>query len=177
NATLASPTAWMQDLRYSIDLTQLVALSHNLEIFGQLPPTGSVTSYVRVTHVYDRGHGKGAVIHWERDLVLNEPGQLISRMHARALARGNGGFGGEPSPKRNRKIAPERPPDYSVEWQTGKAQPLLYRLSGDRNALHADPQVAADAGFARPILHGLCTLGIVAFNLMKIARYSDTSQI
>src|SRR5690606_32687224 len=56
NATLASPTAWMQDLRYSIDLTQLVALSHNLEIFGQLPPTGSVTSYVRVTHVYDRGH-------------------------------------------------------------------------------------------------------------------------
>lgn len=177
NATLASPTAWLQDLKHSIDLTQLVALSHRLNVFNQLPSAGSVTSYVRVTHVYDRGIGKGAVIHWERTLVLNESGQIISRLHARALARGNGGFGGEPSPKRNDEFVPDRPSDYSVEWQTTKAQSLLYRQSGDLNPLHVDPEIASDAGFARPILHGLCTLGIVAFNLMKIARYSDTSQI
>lgn len=177
NATLASPTAWMQDLGHSIDLTQLVAISHSLEIFKNIPSTGSVTSYVRVTHVYDRGIGKGALIHWERDLILNEPGQLISRLRGIALARGNGGFGGAPSPKRNDDIVPDRPSDYSVEWQTCNAQPLLYRLSGDLNPLHADPEVANNAGFARPILHGLCTLGMVAFNLMKIARDKKTSQI
>jgi len=177
NAVLASPSAWMQDLKYTIDLTQLVALSHHLEVFNKLPPTGSVTSYVRVTHIYDRGIGKGAVIHWERDLVLNGPGQLISRMHARALARGNGGFGGEPSPERHRQNVPVRPSDYSVQWQTSHSQALLYRLSGDSNPLHADPEIARSASFTRPILHGLCTLGIVAFNLMKIARCSDASQI
>jgi len=74
--------------------------------------------------------------------------------------RGEGRFGGESSPKTGNE-APNRPPDKVVEMKTLSQQALIYRLSGDMNPLHADPQFAAMAGFPRPIIQGLCTFGFV----------------
>ncbi|MGH9113207.1 MAG: MaoC family dehydratase, partial [Acidimicrobiales bacterium] len=61
---------------------------------------------------------------------------------------------------------PERAPDHEVTYPTRIDQALVYRLSGDRNPLHSDPKFAAMAGFARPILHGLCTYGFTGRALL-----------
>lgn len=174
---LASPTAWMWEPGNGIDGQQLVALSHELEIFHELPTAGTVTSQVRVTNVFDRGREKGALIHWERSLTDAVSGKLLSRLSARALARGNGGFGGAAPPARAVEHIPDRQPDFHEMWNTTKAQALIYRLSGDDNLLHVDPVVAQGAGFERPILHGLCSLGAVAFLIVKIACAGEPSRL
>jgi len=176
-ATLGSPAAWMWEPDSYIDGKHLVALSHDLEIFHELPTAGTVISQVRVTDVFDRGREKGALIHWERDLTDVASGKLLSRMRARALARGNGGFEGPPPPGRTAERIPERPADFQEKWATTRAQALIYRLSGDANLLHVDPAVAQEAGFKRPILHGLCSLGIVSFLIIKIACAGDPGQL
>lgn len=174
---LGAPTAWMWESDSHINGPHLVALSHDLEIFNELPIAGTVNSHVKVTDVFDRGEGKGALIHWERDLTDANSGKLLSRMRARALARANGGFGGiKPSPRPD-EIIPERPADFHEKWTTIRAQALIYRLSGDRNPLHVDPNVALNAGFERPILHGLCSLGIACFLIIKTACGGDPAKL
>lgn len=164
-AVVASPTDWMRDPSSGIDLSQLVALSHHIEILCPFPAAATVHSRVTVTDVFDRGASKGAVIHWERELFEASSGTRLAVLRARALARNNGGFGGATPPLRTSDALLSETPEVTLEWPTQPIQGLLYRLSGDFNPLHSDPMVAAAAGFERPILHGLCTLGICGFVL------------
>ena len=164
-AVVASPTEWMRDESWGIDWTQLVALSHQLEVFRTIPVAATVRSHVTVTDVLDRGASKGAVIHWERELVDASTGMTLAVLRAKALARNNGGFGGPLAPPRTSDEVPGEPPEVTLQWPTQPMQGLLYRMSGDLNPLHSDPMVAEAAGFQRPILHGLCTLGICGFVL------------
>jgi acyl dehydratase len=94
--------------------------------------------------------------------------------------RGDGGFGGKPTGAPKPHVIPkDRVPDESIEVPTSLNQSLLYRLSGDLNPLHVDPAVARGAGFDRPILHGLCTFGIMGYALMRQlcgARDSDVKR-
>lgn len=173
STALASPAAWMWVPGNPFDARHLVALSHDLQVFSELPVEATVTSQVRVTDVYDRGPGRGALIHWERDLKDADSGRLLSRLRARALARKDGGFGGKAPPPRAAQHIPDRAPDHVELWPTTSAQGLLYRLSGDENPLHVDPAVAEVAGFERPILHGLCSLGIVGFIVIKLICLGD----
>jgi acyl dehydratase len=172
-AVLASPGFWMQEPDTGIDWRQLVAGGHMINLHAPLPTSGTVISSTKVTDVFDRGRDKGALIHWERDLVDKSTGQLIAHIRCSAFARGDGGFGGSHSPPRNVKITPTRPADHQFDWQTTPGQALLYRLSGDMNPLHASPEVAKSAGFDRPILHGLCTLGIAGFQLVANCAGAD----
>ena len=122
-----------------------------------MPAAGTVLASSRVVAAYDKGD-KGAVV--EREMQLRDTGgTLLVSLLRTVFARGDGGFGGpseSPVPHR----VPERSADTVLEFATRPDQALLYRLCGDRNPLHADPVVAASAGFPRPILHGLCTYGI-----------------
>ncbi|MFW5739587.1 MAG: MaoC family dehydratase, partial [Myxococcota bacterium] len=94
------------------------------------------------------------------------------------IVRGAGGFGGEPPPRRDEGKVPEREPDFRVEQKTLEEQALLYRLSGDTNPLHADPAVAAKAGFDRgPILHGLATLGFAARAVVSATCEGDADRL
>ena len=72
-------------------------------------------------------------------------------------------------PARSSRSTPSRttPPDASIDLPTRPEQALYYRLNGDDNPLHSDPEIAARAGFPRPILHGLCTLGVVCHALVR----------
>ena len=77
------------------------------------------------------------------------------------------GFGGPGGPVKKPHPEPDRAPDVTLDLHTRPEQALVYRLNGDHNPLHIDPEVAAKAGFAQPILHGLCTFGVVCHALMK----------
>jgi acyl dehydratase len=153
------------------DLTQVLHGDHELVVHGPIPTSGSVSQSGRVTAVHDRG--RGAVVVVEVESRLERTGELLFTNRAGVYVRGEGGFGGDPGPARANE-PPERPPDQVVESTTLPQQALLYRqVSGDRNPLHADPGFAAFAGFERPILHGLCTYGVVAKAILGAAMGGD----
>ncbi|SOZ18272.1 putative (R)-specific enoyl-CoA hydratase [Cupriavidus taiwanensis] len=161
-AVLASSSDWMRDSGTGIRWEKLVALSHDICLSAPLPTSGSVLGRTTVDSVHDRGAERGAIINWRRAVIDEVSGKELGTITAQALARANGGFGGEPPVRRSHPGFPPRDADYLIEWTTQPDQALLYRLSGDFNPLHADPEVAVEAGLERPILHGLCNLGIAA---------------
>jgi acyl dehydratase len=110
-----------------------------------------------LTRYYDKGRDKGALVVAEFD-TLRSDGQKLCTSVVTMFARGDGGFGGPDAPKKPLRF-PDRPPDGEFPAAPPVDLPLVYRLSGDTFALHVDAEVAREAGFEKPILHGLCTLG------------------
>lgn len=159
--TLATVVAWGAGItpeQIGIDRHRTLHGEESLVLHRCLPPYGAVVADSRVVAVYDKGE-KGAVI--ERETVLRDAvtGELLVTMTRSAFARADGGFGG-PSQSPPVHEPPQRAADAVLEFPTRRDQALLYRLCGDRNPLHADPEIARAAGFGNPILHGLCTYGI-----------------
>ena len=107
----------------------------------------------------------------------DERGDLISRGEVTLVLLKDGRFGGERPPKSDRGTAPEREPDFETRERVGSAQALLYRLNGDYNPLHADPEYAAKVGFDRPILHGLCTFGYAGRAVVSRACGGDPNRL
>ncbi|MBU1671198.1 MAG: MaoC family dehydratase N-terminal domain-containing protein [Actinobacteria bacterium] len=138
-----------------INLLMLLHGEQYLEIRKQPPVSGKLTTYPRVARVYDKG--KGALIELEAE-TKDEAGDVVYYNVFGTFIRGEGGFGGEKGPAPGNE-PPERAPDKVVEMKTLPQQALIYRLSGDINPLHADPNFASMAGYDKPILHGLCTFG------------------
>lgn len=150
-----------------INLSQILHGEQELTVHRAIPTSGEVSQHGRVAAIYDKGKGALAVV--EVVSVLKKTGEDLFTNRSSIYVRGEGGFGGEPGPKAS-GIPPDREPDHIVESPTLPQQALLYRMvSGDKNPLHADPGFAAFAGFERPILHGLCTYGIVAKALVDHA--------
>ncbi|GAA1922993.1 MaoC/PaaZ C-terminal domain-containing protein [Streptantibioticus ferralitis] len=139
-----------------VDLAAVLHGGQRVELHRPIPVTGRATQSSKVAAVYDKG--KAAIIVLRSD-VADQDGPLWT-CDTQIFVRGEGGFGGDrgPSPRLD---LPQRAPDRVVERATREEQALLYRLSGDWNPLHADPEFAKPAGFDRPILHGLCSYGIV----------------
>jgi acyl dehydratase len=145
------------------DRAMLVHAEQYVELHGPLPVAGTVRTYSTVTGIYDKG--SGALVESESlavDAATDEP--LITSRSG-TFIRGEGGFGGERG-SAEPWLLPDRQPDRKVVYATRPEQALLYRLSGDRNPLHADPKFAARGGFSRPILHGLCTYGFTGRALL-----------
>lgn len=130
-----------------------------LDMFGVIPSTGCGTVTKTVTNVYDKG--KAAIVVVVSELILAGTTTPLARSTSSVFIRGAGGFGGDRGPSDSTK-PPKREPDRELRASTRHDQALLFRLSGDRNPLHSDPVAAAPFGFAKPILHGLCTYGIAA---------------
>jgi acyl dehydratase len=127
-----------------------------IELHASIPTSGTLTTTPVIKAVYDKG--KAAVVVVETETV-DQKGRLLFRNTSSIFARGEGGFGGDRGPSGPRNVPPDRPPDKSVAMKTLPQQALIYRLSGDYNPLHADPDFAKLGGYDRPILHGLCTFG------------------
>jgi acyl dehydratase len=127
-----------------------------IDLRAPLPTSGTITTTPKITAVYDKG--KGAVVVVETQSV-DARGNLLFVNTASIFVRGEGGFGGDRGPSGAKNVPPDRSPDKSISYKTLPQQALLYRLSGDMNPLHADPDFAKLGGFDRPILHGLCTYG------------------
>ncbi|MBT4489417.1 MAG: 3-alpha,7-alpha,12-alpha-trihydroxy-5-beta-cholest-24-enoyl-CoA hydratase [Rhodospirillaceae bacterium] len=141
------------------DYTQVLHGEQRLELYRDLPPEGTLIADAHVAEAYDKGEGKGALVLSEINVRLKSDGEPLFKVGSTIFARGDGGFGGPTGNGPAPHPTPERDPDVTCELETRVDQALLYRLSGDRNPLHADPVLAQKVGFPVPILHGLCTYG------------------
>jgi len=171
-ANVLSNTRLLDDCGW--DYARILHAGEHLLIHRPLPDVGALTLDSRVSALRDLGAERGALIDYETD-ARDARGEAIFTVQRTILARGDGGFGGtgEGGPAAHR--LPVRPPDLVCPLATRSDQALLYRLSGDRNPLHADPRTAQAAGFDAPLLHGLCTWGIACRAiLVTICEYDVT---
>ncbi|WP_405754932.1 MaoC/PaaZ C-terminal domain-containing protein [Streptomyces sp. NBC_01411] len=156
-----------------IDLRQILHAGQELEIHRPLPAAGTATLASRVVEVWDKG--KAAVI--VRESTASGPdGEPLWTSRMQIWARGAGGFGGDPGPQTH-ESTPDRRPDTVCDTPTGPQQALLYRLNGDLNPLHADPEFARAAGFHRPVLHGLASYGLVCKALVGELLDGDATRL
>lgn len=163
---LCHPGFWLRDPRTGVDAVRLVHGEQGIKLHRLLPVEGELIGRTRVTGIVDKGKEKGALLYSEKE-VRDVHGVLYATTSSTTFLRGDGGFGGPSGPVKTPHPEPEGEPDHVVDLPTRPEQALYYRLNGDDNPLHADPNVAAKAGFPRPILHGLCTFGIVTHALLR----------
>lgn len=141
----------------SFNLMSLLHGEQSIEVTGPLPTAAKSSTTGRVAEIWDKGKAALVVVEATTE---DGAGNTLCVNRFSLFLRGEGGFGGDPGPSSSGEAPPERVPDLVVETPTLEQQALLYRLSGDPNPIHADPDMAKMAGFERPILHGLCSYGI-----------------
>lgn len=147
------------------DLTGVLHGEQDLIFHKPIPVEGTLTTEGEITHIYDKGADKGALVVAE-SVTSHSSGQKLFTGVCTVFCRKDGGFGGPDSPKELVEF-PDRPPDFEEEARPSPDQPLIYRLSGDIFALHVDPQFAKLSGFDKPIMHGLCTHGYACRAVIK----------
>ncbi|MFE9327620.1 MaoC/PaaZ C-terminal domain-containing protein [Nocardia sp. NPDC052278] len=141
----------------NFDMRRMLHGEHEVELLRPIDAAGSVRTEGRVVEVYDKGDAALAIL---ESTSTDENGDVVFVNRYSLFLRGAGGFGGPASPDRPKPVRPDREPDAAIKVETLPQQALLYRLNGDLNPIHADPEAADRAGFPRPILHGLATFGI-----------------
>lgn len=170
--TLATVIAWgARDVRtLGVDYSKVLHGEQRLTLHRPLPVAARLSASTRTKSIHDKGASKGALIVSEITIADAETGDLLCTLEPTHFARGDGGFAdisGDSGPARLPHGVPDHPADAICFLETLPAQPLLYRLLGDRNVLHADPEAARKAGFERPILHGMCTYGMCCHAVLK----------
>ena len=156
-----------------IDLSQVVHGSQAITLRAPLPTTGSATVRTTLTDVWDKG--KAAVI-WQEGTATSPSGEHLWTTRSSIFVKGEGGWGGDRGSSSPVDL-PDRTPDADTTYDVTPQQAMLYRLCGDRNPLHADPEFAKGAGFPAPILHGLCSYGIVLRELTTALLGGDATRV
>lgn len=174
---LGYPGFWLQDPATTVDVIRLVHGEQGLQLHRPVPVASELIGQTRITGLVDKGPGRGALLYTEKTLTDAASGDLVATATATTVLRADGGFGGDPGPMKPPHPTPSGQPDQVVDLSTRPEQALLYRLLGDDNPLHADPAMAAAAGFPRPILHGLCTFGTVTHALLRALCGYDPARL
>jgi acyl dehydratase len=174
---LGGPGFWMRNEKTGVDWKKILHGEQGLTLHRPLPAAGTVIGRTRVKDIIDKGAGKGALMFTERSILDQASGAPIATLSSTTVMRGDGGFGGPAGSPPAPHPLPKRPPDAALDIATLPQAALIYRLSGDMNPLHADPKVAAAAGFARPILHGLCSFGIAGRAVLRLACGNDPARL
>src|SRR5689334_17136898 len=169
--TFASVAAWGAGPgEMNLNRLMVVDGERDITFHKAFPTSAHMTADSSVIEVHDKGKDKGVVIR-HQTVLRDDKGEKLATLVASRFARGDGGFGGpnlaQPEPHR----MPARSPDRTIDIATRPDQALIYRLCGDRNPLHSDPEFARRAGFPRPILHGMCTYGITCRGILQ--TYAD----
>jgi len=167
SVVLGHPGIWYRHPDTGIDWVKVLHAEQSLAVHRPLPVAGTVVSTARVTAIVDKGPGKGAFVSTAREVRGETDGAHYATVVSTIFCRGDGGFGGPNTKQPGPQAIPERPPDAVCDLPTLRQSALLYRLNGDDNPLHADPDVAGAAGFKAPILHGLCTFGFAAHAILR----------
>jgi len=174
---VGTPGAWFSDPATGITFSRLVNAGVSATFHAPLPSQGEVTGRTRVKTLADRGKDKGALLVTQRRLSDSQSGRLLCEVETTYLLLADGGFGGPPPPPTPAPPGHPSAPDEVIDFPTLPQAALIYRLTGDTNPLHVDPARAILAGFDRPILHGLCTLGMVIHRLVFARCGYDPSRL
>jgi len=174
---LAYPGFWARESDTGIDWRRLLHAEQAIELHAPLPVEGLVVGRNRVSGLWDKGEAKGTLMQQVREME-DADGRPLATVTQLTLLRGDGGRGsaGDGAPPEPHSL-PQRSADAVCNLPTLPQAALIYRLSGDYNPLHADPAVAAAAGFPRPILHGMCTMGVAAHAVLRSVLNYDAARI
>jgi acyl dehydratase len=169
--TFASVAAWGAGPG-EMNLNRVMVVDGERDITFHKPfaVAAHITADSTVLDAFDKGKDKGAVIR-HQTVLKDDKGEKLATLIASRFARGDGGFGGPSEGQPEPHKVPSRSPDRTIDITTRPDQALIYRLCGDRNPLHSDPEFAKRAGFPRPILHGMCTYGITCRGVLQ--TYAD----
>ncbi|WP_018000671.1 MaoC/PaaZ C-terminal domain-containing protein [Paracoccus sp. N5] len=180
-SVLGENTDWSSDPRLGLTTSGLLHGEEHLVLHRPLPVSGEVRCHTRFSEVFDLGAERGALLVMDRRIETTA-GEVLAELRRIEFARADGGFGG-PAPGRGRvdlaalAAMPEREPDRQFVFDIDPATPLIYRLSGDLVAIHVDPEAARQAGFDRPILHGLSTFGFCCQAVLLAAANGDGARL
>ncbi|MPZ56662.1 MAG: 3-alpha,7-alpha,12-alpha-trihydroxy-5-beta-cholest-24-enoyl-CoA hydratase [Rhizobiales bacterium] len=177
--TLASVLGWpgrLTDPAFGIDARMVVAASLKVVLHRPLRTQETLTSDPRVVEIIDKGPGKHAILQSARTLVAKD-GTMVATVENTSIARGHGGFGGRVTDTPEPPPAPERVPDAMCDLPTPPNLALIFRLMGDENPLHVDPESAKKSGFPRPILHGAATFGIAAHAVLRTCAGYEAARL
>ena len=174
--TFASVAAWGAGPgEMNLNRVMVVDGERDVTFHKPLATAAHITADSSVLAVYDKGKDKGAIIR-HQTILRDADGEKLATLVASRFARGDGGFGGPSEGQPEPHLVPSRAPDRTVDISTRPDQALVYRLCGDRNPLHSDPEFATKAGFPEPILHGMCTYGITCRGVLQTyADYDPTA--
>jgi acyl dehydratase len=164
---LSHPGFWLKDPIYKVNWVKVLHAEQAFTIHRPLAGAGEVRGEFKVVGIEDKGPDKGALLHVEKTLYDVADGTKLATVRSTNLLRGDGGQGNVGTPVQPAEPLAAGKPDRIVEIPTLERAALIYRLSGDWNPLHADPRIARQAGFDRPILHGLCTYGIACRAILR----------
>jgi len=174
---LGTPGFWPMAPELGWDWPRILHGEQTLKLFRPLELGQLVNGRIEITNLADKGVGKPALVRAKR--VLTTPtDRLIAEMEEVWVLRGAGGFGGSRELSgQSAAVMPDRPADAMLDLPTASNQAMLYRLTGDRNPLHVDHGTAQAAGFERPILHGLATMGLVGRALAHLCCGGDPAAL
>lgn len=164
---ICHPGAWVKEPELEVDWVRLLHGEQSFAIHRPLSPGRTYVGAYRVANVIDKGPGKGAMLYLEKALTDKDSGQLVATVTSTYVLRGDGGCGGTTDTPPAVHAIPDSPATDSISLSTLPQAGLIYRLSGDYNPIHASPGIARKAGFERPILHGLCTMGIATRAILQ----------
>jgi acyl dehydratase len=156
------------------NLAMLLHGEQEIILHEPLPTAAKLVTGAHIPEIYDKG--KAALVILESEAKDAESGKPLFTNRFSLFIRGEGGFGGDSGPKAGNQ-APDRAPDGVIERKTLPQQALIYRLSGDKNPLHADPEFAKMGGFDKPIIHGLCSYGITCKAIVDEVLGGDVSRV
>ncbi|RJF87539.1 3-alpha,7-alpha,12-alpha-trihydroxy-5-beta-cholest-24-enoyl-CoA hydratase [Oleomonas cavernae] len=175
---LGYPGFWLKDPATGADWVKVLHGEQSIRIHVPLAPSGTVIGRSKVDAIVDKGPGRGALLYSSRRIIDKASGTLLATVSQTTFLRGDGGFGGPSGPVKEPFAVPDdRAPDLVAARRTAANTALIYRLSGDFNPLHADPDVAAKAGFKAPILHGLASLGVATRALVDAVAGNDPTRL
>ena len=175
---LGTPGFWLMDRATGLDWPRVLHGEQSFRLLRPLAPEGEIVGRTTIDALSDKGPGKPAMLRCTRELSDPASGRPVAVLDEIWILRGAGGFGGKnvalsPSPA----PLPDREPDLTLALPTARNQAMLYRLTGDRNPLHIDPDTATAGGFDLPILHGLATMGVIARALVHLACTGDPRRL
>lgn len=170
------PMFWPLLTASGANIPTVLHAEHQVVLHGLIPPAGRILTRGRWNDTHDKG-SRGAIMNWSFE-SRDPAGALLFENHAAIFDRTAGGFGGQrggPTPKYH--PPQDREPDFTVEETTSENQAALYRLNGDKNLLHIDPEFARSGGLDRPILHGLCSFGFAGRAVLQHGLGGDPGRL